>query len=225
MKQTSETGRSVRVWDAPTRLFHWILAVLILGQYLTAKFDLLDMEWHFRFGYAVLALVAFRLLWGFFGSQTSRFSAFVHGPAAVLAHVRLLIASGRQERIGHNPLGGWSVLALLLSLAVQAASGLFASDDLDNAGPLAAHVSEHTVRLLTRVHHWNEIVLLALIALHVAAVLLYLLLRHENLIAPMFSGRKRVAEPEPLRFASAWLALALLLVCAAAVGIMVWCAG
>jgi cytochrome b len=218
-------GQPVRVWDAPTRLFHWALVVLILMQFLTGKFDLLDMDWHFRFGYATLALVVFRVLWGLFGSQTSRFSEFVRGPSAVVAYLRALPSAHVQDRAGHNPLGGWSVLALLSSVAVQALSGLFASDDLDNAGPLAAHVSERTVRLMTRVHNWNENLLLGLIAVHVAAIVLYLLLRRDNLIAPMLGGRKRLAEAVPLRFASTWRALVLLLISTAAVAALVWAAG
>ena len=215
----------VRIWDAPTRLFHWLLALLILAQYLTGEFDLVeDMRWHFWGGYATLTLIVFRVLWGMFGSQTSRFGEFVRGPTAVTAYVRNRFSSA-QVKVGHNPLGGWSVVALLLVLAAQCVTGLFASDDLDNAGVLAAHVSGRTVKLMTHWHHLTQDVLLVLIAIHIAAVLLYLLLRHENLITPMLSGRRRLADHVPLRFASAWRALALLLVSAAAVLGMVWYAG
>ena len=214
-----------RIWDLPTRLFHWTLVVLVVLLYASGEFELLDMRWHFWAGYAVLALLGFRLLWGFAGSQTSRFGEFVRAPSAVVVYLKALRAGQHRVAVGHNPLGGWSVLALLASVAVQAVSGLFASDELEVDGPLVAHVSNYTVKLMTRVHHWNQNVLLALVGLHVVAVLAYLLLRHENLIRPMFSGRRALAEPPRLRFASNRLALALLLLCVGAVAALVWYAG
>jgi cytochrome b len=215
----------VRVWDLPTRAFHWTLAVLIALQYATGEFHFLDMRWHFWFGYATLALIAFRVLWGFLGSQTSRFADFVRGPRAVFGYIRAQFSTNPQTRIGHNPLGGWSVLALLASVAVQAVSGLFTSDDIDTDGPFVAHVSDSAVKLMTRVHHWNENVLLILVCLHVVAVLLYLVVKHDDLILPMLTGRKRAVQTRDLRFASAWLALALLAICAALVAALAWWAG
>ncbi len=216
---------AVRVWDLPTRVFHWVLVVLITLQYASGEFDLLDMRWHFWFGYATLALIAFRLLWGFFGSQTSRFADFLRGPRVALRYIRSQLSTNPQRSIGHNPLGGWSVLALLTCITVQAISGLFSSDDIATDGPLVAHVSDATVKLMTRVHHWNENVLLILIGLHIVAVLPYLLVKHDNLITPMISGCKRVALTRPLRFVAAWRALAALRLCAAAVASLVWWAG
>lgn len=214
----------VRVWDLPTRLFHWALTLLIVMQYATGQFGALDMTWHIRGGYAILVLVLFRIAWGFAGSQTSRFAEFVRSPGAVWRYLRLQFAGVTQTSIGHNPLGGWSVIALLLSLVVQVASGLFARDDLDNEGPLAAHVSRQTVKLMRAVHSWNENVLLLLIALHVLAVLLYLLLGKQNLIVPMITGYKR-ADARSLRFGSARTALAVFALAAAAVALLVFCAG
>jgi len=185
----------------------------------------LDMRWHFWAGYATLALLLFRVLWGFLGSQTSRFRDFVRGPFAVAAYVRALFSTNRKPSVGHNPLGGWSVLALLLCVAVQSVTGLFSSDEIDSDGPFVAHVSVKTVKLMTRLHHWNQNVLLILIGVHVAAVVLYLLLKHENLIGPMISGRKRSADARPLRFAGAWLALTLAVLSIAAVAILVFIAG
>jgi cytochrome b len=127
--------------------------------------------------------------------------------------------------VGHNALGGWSVITLLASVSVQAVSGLFASDEIDTDGPFATHVSDVTVKLMTRVHHWNENVLLILVCLHVAAVLLYLVIRHDNLIVPMLSGRKRVAQAQNVRFANGWLALALIALCAALIAALVAWAG
>lgn len=215
----------IQVWDLPTRAFHWTLAVLIALQYATGEFHFLDMRWHFWFGYATLALIAFRVLWGFLGSQTSRFADFLRGPAAVWRYLRSQSSTNLQTRVGHNPLGGWSVIALLASVSAQTISGLFASDGIDTDGPFVAHVSDATVKLLTRVHHWNENVLLILVCLHIAAVLLYLVVKHDDLISPMWSGRKRSADARSLRFVDARMAFALFVFCAAAVAAMVWWAG
>jgi cytochrome b len=221
----SESAQPMRVWDLPTRLFHWTLVVLIALQYATGEFHVLDMRWHFWFGYATLALILFRVLWGLVGSQTSRFVEFVRGPRAVASYLRAQLSTSTQISIGHNPLGGWSVLVMLICIAVQIVTGLFASDEIDTDGPLVASVSARTVKLMTRLHDWNQNLLLALIALHVFAALLYLLLKRENLIVPLISGRKSVSEGVALRFASAWLALALLLLCCVAVGALTWWVG
>jgi cytochrome b len=218
-------GMSRRVWDLPTRLFHWALTALIIMQYATGEYHVLDMRWHYWLGYATLALIAFRVLWGLVGSQTSRFAEFLRGPDVVLRHIHAYVYQNPQSSIGHNPLGGWSVLALLACVLVQAVSGLFASDDVSEQGPFADHVSAKTMHIMTRLHDWNQNLLLILIALHVVAVLLHLVLKHDNLIVPMLSGRKNLAASPPLRFVSAWRALLLLVVCAAGVAALVWFAG
>ena len=212
----NQTAHATRVWDLPTRLFHWTLVALIALLYATGEFDLLDMRWHIWSGYATLALIVFRILWGVFGSQTSRFADFVRGPFAIARYIQSLLSTNKQVSVGHNPLGGWSVLALLLCVLVQAVTGLFSSDEVEFDGPFVAYVPVKTVKLMTRLHHWNQDVLLALIGVHVVAVLLYLLLKHENLIGPMLSGRRRLAESQSLRFASVWLALLVLSIAAVA---------
>lgn len=210
------------IWDLPTRLFHWTLVVLIALQYVTAKFGMLSMDWHFRFGYATLTLVVFRIVWGFFGSQSSRFSQFVRGPFAVIRYVRSQFSTNPQVSIGHNPLGGWSAVVLLLCVLVQAVSGLFASDGIDTDGPLSEKIPTSAVKTFTRIHVWNENILLVLIALHVVAIALYYVLRNDNLLSPMITGRKAVAAGS-MRFASPWRALAILIlsVCAVA-GAIAW---
>jgi cytochrome b len=212
---------STIVWDLPTRLFHWTLVVLILLQYLSGEFDLIPMAWHYWLGYATLALVLFRLLWGFLGSTTSRFASFVRGPRAVLSYVRA-IAAGREVRvIGHNPLGGWSVVLMLASVAVQSVSGLFSTDDLTETGPLADRVSDATVEWMTRVHHLNRWVLVLLIALHIVAVLMHWVIRRDNLLAAMVHGRGRAGSDERTRIAPAWRAIVLLAISAIAVALVV----
>ena len=213
-------ARKSLIWDLPTRLFHWVLVVLIALQYATAEFHFLDMDWHFRFGYATLALILFRVLWGVFGSQTSCFRHFVRGPAAVITHVRALLSTNPHVSVGHNPLGGWSVLVLLLCVAVQVLSGLFASDGIDTDGPFADRVSNAAAQAFTRVHDWNQNVLLVLIALHVVAIVLYRVLRNEDLVAAMITGRRAVETPS-LRFAGIGRALVLFVICAVVVAALI----
>jgi cytochrome b len=215
----------VIVWDLPTRLFHWTLVILIVLQYASGEFGLLPMEWHYRLGYATLALIVFRVLWGFAGSPTSRFALFVRGPAEV-ARYGLESLRGRAHVVfGHNPVGGWSVVLMLASVAVQSISGLFASDDLTEAGLLATRVSDATVKWMTRIHNVNRYVLLILIVLHVMAVLLHWVMRHENLIAPMLHGRAPIDGAKSMPVVSMWRALALLVLSAAAVGMLVFWGG
>ncbi len=186
-----DAGRSsVLVWDLPTRLFHWVLFALVVVSFVTGNIGGDALAWHFRSGYAILALVIFRVVWGFVGTRHARFASFVRGPTATFRYARTLLGSTAERHLGHNPLGGWSVLALLASLAVQVGSGLFANDDIATEGPLAPLVSGATSALLTRIHHWNHSVLLALVALHVAAVAWHVLARKEPLVRAMVNGRK-----------------------------------
>ncbi len=211
----------MRVWDLPTRLFHWSLVLLIALQYASGEFGWLSMRWHFLLGYATLALVLFRVLWGLAGSQTSRFATFVRGPFAVARHVADLARGSDAKSPGHNPLGGWSVLAMLACVAVQAVSGLFTSDDILDEGPLVARASGAVVDWMGWLHHMNRYVLIGLIGLHVLAVLMHRIVRHENLVAPMLHGRARIASAAALRFVSSWRALVLLALSAAAVWALV----
>ncbi len=153
----------VKVWDAPVRLFHWLLVLLFAFQIFSANVKGDWMEWHMRSGYAILALVLFRILWGFAGSGTARFSTFLAGPSAAIAFVKKLLARAPAPSASHNPLGGWMVLALLLALLFQVGTGLFANDDVLVEGPLASLVSKATSDQLTSWHYWNVNLLLLLI--------------------------------------------------------------
>jgi len=215
-----------RVWDLPVRLVHWLLVLLVAFQIYSGNVGGNVMRWHMLAGYAILALVLFRVTWGVAGSTTARFSHFVAGPGAALGFGRRLLAGLPVPHASHNPLGGWMVLALLASLAVQAGSGLFANDDISTEGPLAALVSKATSDRLTVVHHWTQRALLALIALHVGAVLYHWCVLKENLIGAMFTGVKRLPaelarELSAVRFASPWRALGLFAVAAAVVWLVV----
>jgi cytochrome b len=215
----------IRLWDLPTRLFHWALVVLIALQFASGEFGVVPMRWHYLLGYATLALIVFRVLWGFAGSQTSRFGSFVRGPRAVVRYVAASLRGRAPRAPGHNPLGGWSALVMLVVVVVQAVSGLFASDDISEEGPFAAHVSDAIVALMTRIHHIDRYVLVVLIALHVGAVLLHWAIRNDNLVAPMLHGRAQIDGAREPRFVSSWRALGLFALSAGAVWALVaWAA-
>ena len=209
-----------RVWDLPVRLTHWLLVVLIALQYASGQFELFGMEWHMRLGQVTLALLVFRVLWGFFGSDNARFAHFLRGPGAVWRHAATLFRREPGSYPGHNPLGGWSIVLMFAVLLAQAVTGLFSSDDLGNAGPFADRVSEHTARLLTRWHKKGKDVLLILIALHLAGVGWHAWFKREALIRPMLSGRRALAADPALRFAGLGLAAFLALLS----GALVWAA-
>lgn len=177
----SDTAFKIRVWDLPTRLFHWTLAALVIGSFVSVKMG--NMDWHGRLGYAVLAVLLFRLVWGFAGGGYSRFTAFVRGPGSIMAYLR-----GAPHGPGHNPLGALSVLAMLAALLFQASSGLFTNDDIAFEGPLSRHVSNALSSLLTTWHRRNQNILIALVVVHVAAIVYYRLRLRQDLIGPMFTG-------------------------------------
>lgn len=213
----------VKVWDLPTRLFHWALVALVVAQWLTAE-NSDTMDYHIWGGYAILALVLFRLIWGFIGSDTVRFGHFVRGPAAVIGYVKALLRGETPLYLGHNPAGVWSILAMLALLLVQAGTGLFANDDIMIEGPLYGWVSKSTSDWLTSIHKFNFNLLLAVIAVHIGAALFYLFVKRENLIHPMLSGLKHLPAGSfgmPPRIVSAWLGLAVAAVAAVAVWMLV----
>ncbi|OZI74418.1 cytochrome b/b6 domain-containing protein [Bordetella genomosp. 12] len=174
---------TLRIWDLPTRLFHWALVACVTGAFVTVKLGGLYMDWHVRFGLATLGLILFRLLWGVCGSRYARFTQFVRGPRALAAYLR-----GQLRTAGHNPLGALSVLAMLLALGFQAVSGLFVSDDIMIQGPLNSAIAPELAARLTRLHKANEWLLLALVGLHVLAVLWHALVLRQPLIKSMITG-------------------------------------
>lgn len=178
----------VRVWDAPTRLFHWTLTICVVSAVITAQIGGAAMDWHFRLGYTILTLLLFRLVWGIVGGHWSRFSTFLYSPAQVLAHIK-----GHKDQlgVGHNPLGALSVFALLGFLALQLASGLFSDDEISATGPLVPFASSTWVANATYYHaEIGKLILIALVTLHVLAICLYFLKKRENLVRPMITGDK-----------------------------------
>ena len=191
-EQETAPAKPLLVWDLPTRLFHWCLVVLIGVSWLTGEMG--EMEWHMRSGIAILALVLFRLLWGFFGSTTARFSDFLASPVTAYRYARGLLAGKNDRYLGHNPLGGWMVVALLGLVFLQASSGLFANDDIFTEGPLYHLVTKSTSDWLTGIHKSLFDILLAAAALHIAAAFFYLFVKKDNLIFPMIHGRKQASQ-------------------------------
>lgn len=224
---SEETSVAIRVWDLPVRLFHWIVALLFVAQLVTGKIGGTLMTWHAAIGYTILTLVLFRILWGFAGGVHARFASFVAGPAAALRFAALLFSRRPSPYVGHNPLGGWSAVAMIALLAAQAIAGLFANDGLVFEGPLARLVSIDVSNRFARFHDWNAIALFVLAGLHVCAVLFHWLVKKEDLVGAMFTGMKRVpremADPAHQSGASQpWRAIGLLVVAAAVVAILVY---
>ncbi len=211
-----------RVWDLPTRLTHWLLAAAVIGAVVTAKIGGGAMVWHTRLGFLVLGLLSFRILWGLFGGRWSRFASFVYSPATLWRYLRGRARPGEQLDVGHSPLGALSVFALLAVIAVQLGTGLVSDDEIAFIGPLNRLVSIDTGLAATSWHKtWGQWMVLALVALHVLAIVVYLL-RRKNLVTPMITGDKALppgtpASADGLRQRGLAVALAV-----AAAGIVGW---
>jgi cytochrome b len=185
---------AIKVWDVPVRIFHWAIVVLLVFQVATGEMGGSLMPLHLLSGYSILVLLVFRVLWGFAGSTHARFASFIAGPAATFRFARRLFSRQAVPQVGHNPLGGWSVVAMLVVMLLQAASGLFANDGDETLGPLAPYVSLDVSNMFTEFHRSNLKVLIVLASLHVLAVLFHGLVKKDNLITAMFTGVKDVPE-------------------------------
>jgi cytochrome b len=207
----------VRVWDLPTRLFHWSLASLVIAAVVTAKIGGNAMLWHIRIGLTILALLAFRIVWGFVGGRWSRFGSFLFSPATSWRYLRGGSRVDEHHDVGHSPLGAWSVFALLAVLVVQVSTGLVADDEIATSGPLAAQVSTATSLAATRWHRTGgQWLILGLTALHLAAIAFYAI-RRRDLVRPMWHGDKPLGPGVPAArddLATRMLALAIAAACA-----------
>jgi len=225
MSNPTSEEKKVRLWDFPVRLFHWALVIAIVTAWWTNRQVMIDI--HAIAGYSVLALVIFRIIWGFVGSSNARFADFLTGPKRVINYV-LKIPNGTMSDLtyaGHNPAGGWMVLVMIVLVGVQAVSGLFASEDtfLFFDGPLVAYVSSDVASMMNWIHHTNINLIYAAVGLHVFAALFYLVVKRENLIRAIVIGTRRVPVElagrfANIRFASPVLGIVILIVCA----LVVW---
>ena len=216
--------RRLRVWDLPTRLFHWALAICFVGLIATGTWGGNAMVFHFRFGYAVLTLLLFRLIWGVMGGRWSRFSSFSVSPAAVLRYVQ---GHSSGTNVGHSPLGSWAALGMLLLLCLQVASGLMSDDEIAFAGPLSALVPNAWVSLASSYHaHIGKWILIALVVLHLAAIIFYTL-KKQRLVEAMLHGDKMLEASDGSAALEAsrddrWARLAALLLLLACAGAAYW---
>lgn len=210
---------TVRIWDLPTRLFHAALALGVVAAIVSARLGGAAMSWHLRIGQAVLALLAFRLLWGFVGGRWSRFAAFVVRPATTLRYLRGASRTDEHHDVGHSPLGAWSVLALLGVLLLQVATGLVADDEVSYNGPLFNYVSSATSVAASHWHRgYGQWLVIGLVLAHVGAIGYYRLVRRKGLVAPIVHGDKVLGSDVPPAVDTArtrLFALALFAVCAA----------
>jgi cytochrome b len=207
---------TVRVWDLPTRLFHWALAAGVVTAWVTGEWG--EMDLHMLAGYCVLALLLFRLLWGVLGSDSARFATFLRGPVAAFRHLGQVLRRRPDHETTHSAPGGWWIAVTFVVLLVQAGAGLFADDEILATGPLRNYVPDSFVRTATWLHVQNAQVILYLVLLHLVAVLVYQVVLRWNLIGAMVTGSKRLPAGTPAPRMRSWvLALALFLLCAAAV--------
>ena len=214
--------RALKIWDLPTRLCHWSLVALVAMSWWSGEQGSEAFDYHQWSGYGILSLLLFRLAWGVVGGEYSRFAQFVHGPRRVLCAVRDLLTPTPLAQPGHNPLGGWMVVALLIGLTVQTVTGLFANDDIMNEGPLMAWVDKDLSDTLSGVHTINFVVLLSLISVHVVAIVYHRLRKGEHLTLAMITGRRMLpGAPPTVRTASPWLAAVLLALSAGMVAVLI----
>lgn len=219
--------QTTRVWDLPTRLFHWLLAAAVTGLVVTGQVGGSWMDWHFRLGYSVLALLLFRLVWGFVGGHWSRFTHFLYSPTTIWRYLR---GHGAPEHgVGHNPLGFLSVLGLLGFTLLQVATGLFSDDEIATSGPLSKFATGQWVSRASDYHtDIGKFILLALVFLHLAAIVFYRVKKGQNLVTPMVWGDKRTEPGVPSArddLATRLLALGVLALSGGAVAaLLIWAA-
>ncbi|MBX5460040.1 MAG: cytochrome b/b6 domain-containing protein [Steroidobacteraceae bacterium] len=210
------------VWDLPLRLFHWLLVLSIAGLWATGEAGFDWMQIHIYLGYWTLGLVVFRILWGFVGPRHARFSSFLKGPAGIWRYAKGLAAGTMIQTAGHNPLGGISVIVMLALVAFQATTGLFATDDILWTGPYNSAVSTETADRLTSLHHANFNLILAMVSLHVLAIVFYFFVKKQNLIGAMFHGKKPAAHvPEHEAITRSELTKAVIVIAISA-GLVYW---
>ncbi len=186
----------IRVWDLPIRLFHWLLVLCIAGSFVTINLGDEFIQWHAYFGYSILTLLIFRIVWGFVGSKHARFLSFIPSKQAIFDYLQ-----GRSPRVlGHNPIGALSVFALLFVLSVQVFTGLFVDDEVSFKGPLEKYVSGSVASFFSEIHEGNQVVILTLIAIHIAAIIFYKKFKGEDLIKPMISGDKEIDPSEEAEY-------------------------
>jgi len=211
---TSDWMTERLVWDLPLRIFHWLLVGSLSASWITAQIGYDVRQYHVWLGFWMIGLLTFRLVWGFVGPRHSRFASFFPRPRSLFAHVRESLSGSAKQSAGHNPAGSLMVFVLLILIAAQAASGLFVDDDIFYAGPYAAKASEDLVDVMSFIHHNIINFILALVAIHIAAVIYFSVRRKQGLIRAMLTGRKSadvVSEQEEISGSRIWLAISIVI--------------
>jgi cytochrome b len=207
------------VWDLPLRLFHWLLVVSMIASWITAELGFDWMQIHLWLGYGTIGMVVFRIIWGFIGPRHARFASFLSGPAGIWRYARGLAAGTMIQTAGHNPLGGISVIVMLVLVGFQTATGLFATDDIVWTGPWNPAVSGATADRLTSLHHLNFNIILVAVSLHIMAIAFYFLVKKQNLVVAMLHGKKAVPEHEAISKSELVKALIVIVISA---GLVYW---
>jgi len=211
-----------QVWDLPVRVFHWLLVTALIGAYVTNRLGISYFKYHVWCGYTVIVLVLFRIVWGFVGTRHALFRNFVCGPAATLRYVLGLFRGRELGHAGHNPLGAWMVLTLLLALGIQATTGLFGNDEILNDGPLYGYVSKEVSLKLTSLHRYLFYWIIGAVAIHVLAVIAHHVFGRGHLLHAMITGSKpqdSVPESDGIASSRTWLAV---LVAISIAGALAW---
>lgn len=207
--------KKLPLWDLPTRLFHWLLVLFIFAAWRTAETG--NMELHQTFGFLILGLMIFRIIWGFIGSQPSKFSDFIFKPLTIIKYALQFFKQKSEISFGHNPMGGIVVVLFLALILTQIISGLFADNDIDFAGPLSEYAASSTVRDITLFHKFNfNVLLFSLICIHIGVIIFYFVYKKNNLLTPMISGYKTITKqetPKPMR--SNAMGLSVMIACIA----------
>lgn len=212
IEKTKATQATRKVWDLPVRLFHWTLALAFVGAYVSNRAGIEYFSVHLWCGYAVIVLVSFRILWGLVGTRHARFWNFVRGPVKTWRYTLDSLRNRETHTPGHNPLGALMVLVLLTTLLVQSVFGLFTNDEIFNVGPLYGYVSDTLALKLTSLHRQLFYWIAAAVGLHIVAVLVHVVLKKDNLIRAMITGRKpakQIAAADEIRSSRWWLALVI----------------
>ena len=206
------------MWDFPTRAFHWLLALSLCGSWATAEAGFEWIDTHNLFGYFALGLILFRLLWGILGTRYARFTSFIKGPRTVFATLPKLFSRQPAEDVGHNPIGGWSVLVFMVLVGVQAGTGLFITDGIMHAGPYNHVISSDLAGQLAQIHHLNFTALQVFVLIHLTAIAWYRFGKDSRLVGPMITGKKNLQDAS-LAIASSQLGKGLLIAILAAAAV------
>jgi len=210
---TKPQRTQVKIWDLPVRFFHWAIVLLFIAAYVTNSLGPTYFKYHLWSGYAMILLVSFRIVWGFVGTHHARFANFIKNPAFTLKYAVSLLKKSDQHYLGHNPLGAIMVVILLVAILIQAMTGLFSNDEIFNLGPLYGYISDELSLKLTSIHRQLFYWISGAVALHIAAVLVHIIWKRDNIIKAMFTGKKSIqtlTNETTIHSSKTWLAIIIL---------------